>query len=88
MHTQKACPRRQFWAFHTLKWINSLKKKFFFPAQTEFCLDSIHQDISMSNLTLWGFLLQRHCSNFKLQKDEVFSKVEADVSHRTSLAEK
>lgn len=65
-----------------------IKKNFFFPAQTEFCLDSIHQDISMSNLTLWGFLLQRHCSNFKLQKDEVFSKVEADVSHRTSLAEK
>lgn len=31
-----------------------------------------------------GFLLQRYYSSFKFQKKEVFSKVEANVSRRTS----
>lgn len=62
------------------------KKKNQPPAPIEFCLDSIHQEAPMSNQSpvSRGFLLQRYYPSFKFQKKEVFSKVEANVSCRTS----
>lgn len=68
---------------HTLKWIKKKKKKSSPSGILPRFYTTSHFSVQPLT-TVRGLLLQRYCSSFKFQKEEVFSKVAADVSRRTS----